>query len=390
MKTRRAGFTLFELILAIALAATLLALIGMAINLYLMRVDADRTRVEEAQLARSVLSMIADDIRGASVYQKQDTSAVAQLMAASTPFNVDSIDSARQSASAATATGASGANSAAALGSLSGGSGASSAAGASGSAGGASSASSQSANQETDDTMPLGLNGSSEEVFVDVTRIPRQDELFATVTGYTNAPSASEANTGSASSSATTSNVNPPADLKTVHYFIRPGEAVTPGSIAVTSLDPNGQAAAGGLVRQEIPRRMRVFAEQNGSSGVLDEGAVLVAPEVVQIQFRYYDGSQLVDTWDMKELKKLPMAIEVSISLKSARAGAANADYSSQDTMNGSHTYRQVVGLPMGAISAASAGESSADGSTSGSSSSSSSSTGQSSTPSSSPAFGDQ
>ena len=53
MKTGRPGFTLFELILAIALAATLLALIGTAINLYLMRVDADRTRVEEAQLARA-------------------------------------------------------------------------------------------------------------------------------------------------------------------------------------------------------------------------------------------------------------------------------------------------------------------------------------------------
>ena len=77
MKTGRPGFTLFEFILAIALAATLLALIGTAINLYLMRIDADRTRVEEAQLARSVLTMIADDIRGATVYQKQDTSAIA-------------------------------------------------------------------------------------------------------------------------------------------------------------------------------------------------------------------------------------------------------------------------------------------------------------------------
>ncbi len=50
----RAGFTLFELILAIALSAVLLTLIGMAINLYLMRVDTDRTRVEEAQLVQRV------------------------------------------------------------------------------------------------------------------------------------------------------------------------------------------------------------------------------------------------------------------------------------------------------------------------------------------------
>ena len=42
--------TLFELILAIGLSSALLALIGTAINLYLVRVDASRSRVEEAQL----------------------------------------------------------------------------------------------------------------------------------------------------------------------------------------------------------------------------------------------------------------------------------------------------------------------------------------------------
>ena len=46
-------------------------------------------RVEEAQLARSVLAMIADDIRATSIYQKQDTTQLAQLMLASKPFNVD-------------------------------------------------------------------------------------------------------------------------------------------------------------------------------------------------------------------------------------------------------------------------------------------------------------
>ena len=55
----------------------LLTLIGTAINLYLMRSMPSRTRVEEAQLARSILAMIADDIRATTVYQPQDTSAIA-------------------------------------------------------------------------------------------------------------------------------------------------------------------------------------------------------------------------------------------------------------------------------------------------------------------------
>jgi prepilin-type N-terminal cleavage/methylation domain-containing protein len=396
MKTGRPGFTLFELILAIALAATLLALIGTAINLYLMRVDADRTRVEEAQLARSVLAMIADDIRGASVYQKQDTSAIAQLMAASTPFDVDSIDSARKMASSVG--GAGGVGSAASASSLAGLISGGSSGGSSGSGSGSSSSgssgsssSSQSLNEESDNSMPLGLSGSVQELFVDVTRLPRQDELFSTVTGYTNAPSAGAANAGAAGgSSATSSDINPPADLKTVHYFVRPGEAVAPGSAAVTSLAAGAQSAAGGLVRQEVPRRMRVFAEQSGSSGVLDEGAVLIAPEVAQIQFRYYDGTQLLDTWDMKELNKLPLAIEVSIWLKSARAASENSGYSSTDMLSGTRSYRQVVSLPMAAISEASAGSNnqSGEGSSTGDDAASGSSSGESS--GSGSAFGQQ
>src|SRR6478672_9354621 len=94
MKRPRAGFTLFEVILAIALAAVLLTLIGTAINLYLVQVDAGRTRVEEAQLARSILTMIADDIRATTIYQPQDTSAISQLMQQTAKYNVDDIDKA--------------------------------------------------------------------------------------------------------------------------------------------------------------------------------------------------------------------------------------------------------------------------------------------------------
>ena len=90
--SRRPAFTLFELILAIALSATLLVLIGTAINLYLLRVDASRTEVEQSQLARNVLAMIAADIRATTVYQTQDISAIAQLAASTASINVDDID----------------------------------------------------------------------------------------------------------------------------------------------------------------------------------------------------------------------------------------------------------------------------------------------------------
>ncbi len=372
----RPAFTLFELILAIALSAVLLSLIGTAINLYLMRVDADRTRVEEAQLARSVLAMIADDIRAAAIYQPQDTSAIAQLMAAGTPFDVDSIDDARQASSSPSNLGSPGGTGA--VGKVASLSGSSSSASSSKSSGGSSS-SGESSSEESEETMPLGLSGTAEELYVDVTRLPRLEELFATVTGYTNAPSATSSNPGGSGSGTAAAEVNPPADLKTIHYCVRPSNAVGPVNTTDAALAPEAQSNAGGLVRQEIPRRMRVFAEQAGTSDMSVTGEVLVAPEVVQVQFQYFDGSQLTDVWEMKELNKLPVAIEVRVWLRSARIAMAESDFSSEDELASVREYRQIVYLPMAALSdsgAASEAEGSADESGTGSSSASGSSSG--------------
>ena len=243
MNGRRTGFTLFEVILAIALSAVLLALIGTAINLYLVRVDASRTRVEEAQLARSILSMIADDIRATTIYQPQDTSAIAKLMAKGTSFDVDSIDKAKQDTG--------GTNSSQSTEGT--GNAASSAGGA-----GSSSAGTSANGSGSDNSMPLGLNGTLEELYVDATRLPKQEELFSAATGYTNAASPAASGAGATGDGATAlSGVAPPTDLKTVHYFVRPGEAAEAGSVSSTSLDPVAQSRIGGLVRESVPRNPR-------------------------------------------------------------------------------------------------------------------------------------
>jgi hypothetical protein len=381
MRSSRAAFTLFELILAVALFAVLLTLIGMAINLYLMRVDADRSRVEEAQLARSVLTMIADDIHATSIYKPQDTTALAQLMIASAPFNVDSIDAARSTSSGSSGVGAptspTAATKIAALTSSSATSG-QSATGSTGSSSsstsGSSSSSSGTGTDQSDNTLPLGLNGSNADIYVDVTQIPRQEELFSTVTGYTNAQSPVSTGAGgmTSSTSATDGNVIPPADLKTIHYYVRPGNTVEPGSSATTSLAPGAQASTGGLVREEMPRQILLFSEQQGNNDTMGTGGKLIAPEVTQIQFRYFDGSQLADDWDMRQTPQLPVAIEVSVWLKSERAGTSAEDIGS-NTLSGTREYKQVVFLPMAALSAANAASATGSSSTSSTDSSSTS-----------------
>ena len=98
--------------------------------------------------------------------------------------------------------------------------------------------------------------------------------------------------------------VNPPADLKTVHYFVRPGDAVEPGSAAATSLAPDAQAAR---------RRTRAARNSPRDAGLRRADRAIPARSIraqcssrrrsTQIQFRYFDGSQLADEWDMKERK---------------------------------------------------------------------------------------
>ncbi len=58
-----AGFTLLEVVLAIGLCGAVMALLATAIDLYLVRVDTSRTQVETAELARALLTKIADDLR---------------------------------------------------------------------------------------------------------------------------------------------------------------------------------------------------------------------------------------------------------------------------------------------------------------------------------------
>jgi hypothetical protein len=327
MRTARPAFTLFELILAIALSATLLVLIGSAINLYLLQVDASRTRVEEAQLARSILSMIAADIRATTLYQTQDISAIEQLAANAASFDVDEIDQAGTFTGGATT--ASGATS-----------------GTAGSTDGT-----QLGVNDSSTTLAPGLNGTLEELILDVTRLPRLDELYPAVAAQPGAA-------GMAAAAAPR-----PSDLKTVRYLMRQGSVVEASDVATTSLVGDAQLQIGGLVRQTLDRAARDMAEQSSNSALLDTGQVLVAPEVVRVEFRYFDGTVATEGWDMRELQALPQAVEVRIWLgDSNSATLSTANYgATAGALNGTRMYSQTVYLPMADSSSAGSGSTATD-----------------------------
>ncbi len=331
---KRRGFTLFELILAIALSATLLVLVGTAINLYLLRVDASRARVEEAQLARSVLAMIADDLRATFIYAPQDTAAAEELAASVASYDVDAIDAPNSTGSAGSASSAGSATSLSSSSSTS----------ASGSSG---------SNSEAEGVLPLGLHGTLGELMIDVDRLPRLDGPLA----------ASNVSGGATTGALGDAGGQPRiSDVKTVRYFVRQGEAVRGSSTAATALSsPEGQARVGGLVRQELDRAVRTWAEEAGNQAMLQTtGLALVAPEVVQVAFRYYNGSEVLESWDMEEMGGLPLAVEVRIWIASrdAATSGSRVQYGSSNVA-GAKQFRQTVYLPLSALAAGTGGTSS-------------------------------
>jgi hypothetical protein len=312
---QRRAFTLFELILAISLSATLLALIGTAVNLYLVRMDAGRTRVEEAQLARSILATIAADIRATTVYQTQDISSVEQLAQSTTPFDLDDLDQAGPFEQSGLVGDGNSAPETSSEGGLS--------------------------SEGTSATgLAPGLNGLPNELMLDVARLPRLDEMYPTV----------QQQASSIATAAVAANLPKPSDLKSVRYFIRQGATADASDPAATLLSPAEQLKVGGLVRHTVDRAARQMAEQTANSQVLDAGQVLLAPEVTQIQFLYFDGTTAVDQWDMSQIGAMPTAVDVRIWITPDPIEQQERDVPLEPRM-----YNQTVELPLAAAAGAAA-----------------------------------
>jgi hypothetical protein len=62
---KRDGYTLLEILLALALTVVVLGLLGMAVDVHLRTADAGRSEVEQSQEAEILLQRLADDLRNA-------------------------------------------------------------------------------------------------------------------------------------------------------------------------------------------------------------------------------------------------------------------------------------------------------------------------------------
>lgn len=138
--------------------------------------------------------------------------------------------------------------------------------------------------------------------------------------------------------------------------IIRPRKDLLPGTTAPTLLrtsdlrqvtysfgTPGGTGAIG-LVRSEGDRMAVETVEAGGGMASQIAPSQMLAPEVIAVTFRYFDGRTWQVSWDSDTNLRLPRAVEVSIRLAEPKRKAGILNVAVSRSME---TFRSVIMIPI-------------------------------------------
>lgn len=288
----RSAFTLIELMLSLALIVVATALVGSLMQMFSRNFATRGDDIRREQLARALLTRIADDIRAVVLPQEYDTSVLEQLLGASGGASASGAAAATNPTSSTSST-----------------SSLASSASPPDSSSAASPATGEDLSTMVTTNMPPGIHGDQYSLIVDVSRIPRPDEYImqtATMTDHFIA--------------------DVPGDMKTVTYFIQsPTNMGVDDSLAQFAATSDSASAvssgqASGLVRRQLDRAVTAYAEEMGNTQRLQRTGDLLAPEVVSLEFAYFDGVDWLTEWD-SSTQSLPWLVEITLAMQTATAG---------------------------------------------------------------------
>jgi hypothetical protein len=196
----------------------------------------------------------------------------------------------------------------------------------------ASGGSSSSTTQTTTTALPLpSLYGGANWLQVDVSRLPRLDQYMLSPAANPNAM------------------LNRPSEIKSVFYYLAgSGQALPPALAGATTSGDNQ-----GLMRREADRLTTVWQTSGGGGQVgTGQAAEALAPEVQQLEFRYFNGANYSTSWDSYAYGCLPRAIEIRMTLADIpvsgpkAASGATQTLTQQNQPGNPAEYRIVVPIP--------------------------------------------
>lgn len=284
-QAERRGYTLLELLLSLTLSVVIVGAIGVAIQLYLIALTRQQALIERKQIARSVTQMISSDLRAGVQYKAADYSGLENLVKTQllTANNPQPADEEEEE-------------------------------------------------MVEEETPPVvdeeavssrpSLVGGPNSITIDISRLPRLDQYN---------PIIADNDAGMQTKS----------DVKTLAYFFSNANPTNQNGVQFSPT-----AAPGGLYRRTIDRAVAQFNGDSGLTSTPDEYCDLVANEVAEIQFRYFDGETWLTSWDSEENGGFPPAVEVTIVMDPRRmSGGRNYSYGGFDRQ-AMELYRGVVHLP--------------------------------------------
>ncbi len=296
-----AAFTLLEVILALALSVFVVASIAAAVRLQLVVLERQRQNIERSQIARNVLMMVKNDLRAAIQYKPADVTgldeltvsqaAIAGVAAGVDPstLNTSQIDTSQLDPSQldpALLQSGQGAGQPS--------SGSSGAAAPSQTTSGSFSSANQNIAAAAGEPVRPGLYGNSAEILIDISRLPRIDQYSPVMAaGMQDA-------------------VSLPTDVKTVSYFVSDQTLET--NLPAIGID---QSPRGGLYRRQLDRAVGSFAFDIAGSMASVAETKLIATEIVEIRFQYFDGEDWQADWDSDQQNGFPLAIEIIVIVDS-------------------------------------------------------------------------
>jgi len=285
---RSVGYTLLELLLALSLTVILVSLIAGAIQTNGLTLTRVQSSIERKQAARGILGMMQNDLRAGIQYKAneyaglQDLFRSIQLAYGQSPVDIetsdDPLDQLEQLEQLAQ------------LGEAGGG-------GVEAEGSGTADRDSEFEEEITEPEVegaPVFI-GASNFFSIDISRLPRIDQYHPSI------------RTAQESS-------NTLADVKTVSYFVSQSNGQNERRAANLIRTPQGrQTVTGGLFRRQIDRSVAKF-EGLESTAEPDLYSELVAQEVVEVSFRYFDGASWFTQWDSEEKGGFPLAVEMYVT----------------------------------------------------------------------------
>jgi hypothetical protein len=268
-----------EIVLAIGLTSVVMYLLMTAIELYMVRVDSSRSRVESAQLARTILDQMAADITATRLYAPQQGVGSGGGFAAGGGQN---------GGGGQNSGGQNGGGLPAQSGGMNAGNG-------TGNMGGSGSSGDSSLLAPT---QVQGIFGEVDQLRIDRSAVPNWQRAARQVLPEEPATA-----------------VDMPMSVR---YYLSDGNRQTSQELALEGVgeEPTTDTRAG-LYREVFTTATDTGDADPLATSIERDGArlELLAPEVVKMELAYFDGTDLIETWDSFEEGALPRGVEIRLTI---------------------------------------------------------------------------